>query len=378
VGVPLLALVTGSLVYCVLALLGARRYRSSGSAGLSVWPAVSVIRPLAGAEDNTEANLHSVFEQDYPAEFEVLLSVHTLDDPAVGVARAVMAAHPHVRSRLVVAGVSPMPNAKVWSLRALLLEARHENLLMSDSDVRLDRDCLRGVVAELSQPGVALVTCPYRAVGGPRFWSLVEALGLNTDFLAGMLTQRMLHGMDFAIGPTIATRKSELEAIGGLPHLQKFLAEDFVMGNLMFHRGRQVILSRHVVEHHIGNDRFLKNWRHRLRWARSTRRSRPAGYVGELFTKPVVLALICSIAVHPLWPVLPLAVAFRAAVAWSTAVKILGDPLVSRYWWLMPVEDLSAFATWVLGFFGNTILWRGRELILAPDGSLEMTPDAAD
>ena len=372
-----MGLLTGSLVYCVLAILGARRYRKSGSSPLADWPPVSVMRPLAGAEDNTEDNLRSIFSQNYE-DFEVLLSVHTLDDPAAAIARRVMAEFPNVRSRLVVAGISPMPNAKVWSLRALMLEARHENLLMSDSDVRLDSDCLRLVIAELSQPGVGLVTCPYRAVGGPKLWSRVEALGLNTDFLAGMLTQRMLNGMDFAIGPTIATRKSELDAIGGLAHLQKFLAEDFVMGNLMFERGRTVILSRSVVEHHIGNDDFLKNWRHRLRWARSTRRSRPWGYVGELFTKPVALALICCAAAPRLWPVLPLTMALRAAVAWNTAEKILRDPLIATYWWLVPVEDISTFATWVLGFFGKTILWRGRELVLARDGSFEMTAPAPD
>ncbi len=372
-----MCLLTGSLVYCVLAMLGARSYLRAKAVPLEVWPPVTVMRPLAGAEDNTEANLRSLFSQDYP-DLEVLLSVHTPDDPAAAVARRVMATFPGVRSRLVVAGISPMPNAKVWSLRALMLEARHENLLMSDSDVRLDPDCLRGVVEELSQPGVALVTCPYRAVGGPKFWSRVEALGLNTDFLAGMLTQRYLNGMDFAIGPTIATRQGELEAIGGLAHLQRYLAEDFVMGNMMFERGRKVILSRHVVEHHIGNDDFLKNWRHRLRWARSTRRSRPWGYVGELFTKPVALALFCCAAVPSLWPVLLLTVAVRALVAWNTAVRILKDPAIARYWWLLPVEDLATFATWALGFFGKTIQWRGRDLILARDGSFEMPAPMVD
>jgi ceramide glucosyltransferase len=365
-----LCLWTGSMVYCVLAMRGARSYRRSGAPLPQDWPPVTVMRPLAGAEDNTEANLRSLFSLDYP-EFEVLLSVHTLEDPATAVARRVMEAFPHVPSRLVVAGISPMPNAKVWSLRAIMLQARHELILMSDSDVRLDADCLRIVVSELSQPGIALVTCPYRAVGGPRFWSRVEALGLNTDFLAGMLTQRLLNGMDFAIGPTIGTRKAELDAIGGLAHLQKFLAEDFVMGNLMFQNGRGVILSRSVVEHHIGNDGFLKNWRHRLRWARSTRRSRPWGYVGELFTKPVALAVLCCTLEPRLWPVLVWALAFRSVVAWSTAVRILKDPAIRGFWWLLPVEDASAFVTWVLGFFGKTILWRGRELVLARDGSFE-------
>ena len=368
---PLSALYLGSLVYCVLAVVGAWRYKRSGAPKLTSFPPVTILRPLHGAEDNTEANLRSLFSQVY-SEFEILLSVHEPSDPAVAIARRVMAAFPNVPARLVTAGVSPLPNAKVWSLRALLPLARHEHIFMSDSDIFHPPGSLATVIAELSQPNVALVTCPYRAVGGPRFWSRVEALGLNTDFLGGMLTQRLLNGMDFAIGTTIATRRTELTAIGGLEFLQRYLAEDFAMGNAMHARGRLVILSRNVIEHHVGNDGFIKNWKHRLRWARSTRRSRRLGYLGEIFTKPVAIATIFCILAPQAWGLLLIALFFRAAVAWSTAVEILHDPLIHRYWWLLPLEDLSSFATWVLGFFGNKITWRGRELNLLPDGSFQI------
>jgi ceramide glucosyltransferase len=369
--VVLSALLTGSLVYCVLAMVAAFRYRRSGAPPLQNYPPVTVMRPLSGAADNTEANLRSVFGQDYP-DFEVLLSVHEKTDPAAAIAERVMADFPHVLSRLVVAGVSPLPNAKVWSLRAMWPETRHENVVMADSDIRWEPNCLRVVISELTQSDVGLVTCPYRAAGGPGLWSRLESLGLNTDFLAGMLTQRMLNGMDFAVGCTIATRRAELRAIGGLEHLQRYLAEDFMMGNLVAQGGRKVVLSRSVIEHHIGNDRFLNNWGHRLRWARSTRRSRRMGYIGEIFTKPTALALL-------LWMVWPgaigfvlLAVLFRAGVAWATAGQILRDPLIRRYWWLLPLEDISGFLTWVLGFFGKSITWRGRKLVVARDGSFEL------
>jgi len=352
-------------------MIGAWRYKSTRAPLLKEFPPVSVLRPLAGAEDNTEANLRSVFTQRYP-DFEVLLSVHDANDPAAAVARRVMEVFPAIPSRLIVAGVSPLPNAKVWSLRALLPEARHQHILMTDSDIRLEPDCLQVTISELSQEDVALVTCPYRAAGGPSFWSRIESLGLNTDFLAGMLTQRLLNGMDFAIGCAIATRQPELSAIGGLQGLQRYLAEDFMMGNLMHARGRKVVLSRSVIEHHIGNDPFLKNWKHRLRWARSTRRSRRLGYVGEIFTKPTALALLLWLAAPGAWGFVLVALFFRACVGWMTAVEILNDPLIQRYWWLLPVEDISSFVTWCLGFFGKTITWRGRKLVVGHDGSFEM------
>ncbi len=364
----LLALLTGSIVYCMLAMLAAFRYRRTGAPLVAEFPPVSVMRPMAGAEDNTEANLRSLFAQRYP-EFEVLLSVHEASDPAVRIARRVMAEFPGIPARVIVAGPSPLPNAKVWSLRALIEEAHFENVVMTDSDIRLDANCLRTVISELSAAGVALVTCPYRAVGGPGFWSRIEALGLNTDFLAGILTQRLLNGMDFAVGCTLATRRAELEAIGGLAHLQRYLAEDFMMGKLMHDRGRTVVLSRSVIEHHIGNDPFLKNWKHRLRWARSTRRSRRIGYLGEIFTKPTAIAILLLCVRPGAWPFAIAALLCRAGAAWSTAVAILHDPLIARYWWLLPVEDMASFTTWILGFFGKTILWRGRKLVVARDGS---------
>ena len=216
------------------------------------------------------------------------------------------------------------------------------------------------------------MTCPYRAAGGPKFWSKLEALGLNTEFLGGILTARLLNGMDFAIGCAIATRRADLEAIGGLENLQRYLAEDFTMGSLMRRHGKTVVLSRCIIEHNIGNDGFLKNWAHRLRWARSTRRSRPIGYPGELFTKTTVLAIALWIVAPGAWGLAVLALLFRAGAQWATAIWILNDPLVASRWWLLPIEDIASFATWVLGFFGKTISWRGRKLVLARDGSLEI------
>jgi len=366
-----MALLLGSIVYCVLAIIAAALYRRSRARRAVQLRAVSVLRPLSGAEDNTEANLRSLFEQNYPA-FEVLLSVHDESDPAATIARRVMAAYPAIPSRLVVAGPSPFPNAKVWSLRALLPEARYETLIMSDSDIGVPLDGLTTIVTELAQPNVALVTCPYRAAAGPRFWSRVEALGLNTEFLGGLLTARMLGGVDFAIGCTIAIRREDLASIGGLEHLQRYLAEDFMMGNLIHHQGKTVVLSRCIIEHHIGNDGFLRNWKHRLRWARSTRRSRRIGYIGELFTKTTALALLLWLVARGAWGFALIAVAFRAAEQWATAIWVLDDPLVARYWWLLPVEDVASFVTWCLGFFGKSIVWRGRRLVLTRDGRFEV------
>ena len=368
--VPLIALVSASVIYCVLAIVAAVTYRKSGAPGLREFPPVSVLRPMAGDRDNTEAGLRTVFEQDYPADYEIILGAASPDDAAVPIARRLMAEHPERAARLIFTGDSPHPIRKVWQLRALWEEARHETIVMADSDIRWAPDCLKTVVSELAQHGVGLVTCPYRAIAGPSPWSQMEALGLNADFISGMLTARMLIGMDYAIGCTIATRRSAIDAIGGLGDVQPYLSEDFVIGNRMHASGRTVILSRSVIEHYIGNDAMADVWRHRLRWARGSRRSRPLGYLGEVFTRPAVPAVALWL-LAPEWGWLAaLALAMRLALVWMATVRVLADREIRRRWWLLPAEDVAAFATWMLGFFGNKLVWRGHKLVIHRDGTI--------
>lgn len=361
------ALLLGSLVYCVLALWAARDYKRARAAPSPTMPFISVMKPLSGDEPGLRDNLRSFFEQDYP-EYEVLLAVSSLDDAAARIAREVMAEYPLTHSRLVVSGEAPTPNRKVQSLRAMLADTRYDVLLMADSDVRVGSDLLRVVAAEIEGPGVGLVTCPYRASAGNSIWTATEAIGMNTEFLAQILVARRLGGMDFALGPTLAIRRQALEAIGGFDDLQHYLAEDFVMGNRVARLGGKVILSSFVVEHRLGTQSFRQNFRHRLRWARSTRRSRPWGYVGQIFTNPIPLALLFVATAPRMWPALIVALSLRAAVAWVTAERILRDPLTRDYWYLAPIQDIASFFIWFGGFYGTAIEWRGKRIRILRDG----------
>jgi ceramide glucosyltransferase len=191
---------------------------------------------------------------------------------------------------------------------------------------------------------------------------------MNTEFLAGILVARMLEGMKFAVGPATAARRETLARIGGFDGLKEYLAEDFMMGKLAAEAGYATGLSSCLVEHRIGTQRFRPNFAHRLRWVRSTRRSRPAGYVGQLFTYSLPLALLL-LALKPVWwPVAAAAVLLRAAAAWAVAGWVLHDPLTGRKWWMIPVQDLASFALWIAGFFGNTVSWRGHRYVLYRDG----------
>ena len=374
--VPLVlaALVAGSLVYCALTLIAALRYRGVLPPAPAAWPAISVLKPLAGVDEGLEENLASFFEQSYP-QFEILFAVRSAEDPAIAVLEKLRARYPAVPSRLIVTGEPPYPNAKVYSLDRMLAAAENPLVVMSDSDVRVTPALLSAIAAEFADEKLGLATCPYRAVPGRSFWSTLEALGLNTEFIGGVLVARLLDGMKFALGPTIAARRAALEAIGGFDAVKDFLAEDFVMGSRVAARGFGVILSSYAIEHRIGAQRFGANLRHRLRWNRSTRRSRPWGYVGQVFTNPLPLALILWAARPGWWQVLAAAAVFRAVAGWATSQLVLRDPLTRRLWWLVPLQDIAGFLAWIGGFFGNTILWRGRKYYLRRDGRFELLED---
>jgi ceramide glucosyltransferase len=368
---PLLPLVAGSLVYCVLTIVAAVRYRAVQPSAPREFPPISVLKPLAGVDEGLEQNLRTFFTQKYP-RFEILFAVRSSEDPAIPVAERLRAEYPAIPSRLIVTGEPPYANAKVFSLDHMLAAARHDLLVMSDSDIRVTPNMLSTIAAEFADPRLGLATCPYRAVPGRSFWSTLEAVGLNTEFIGGVLVARMLDGMKFALGPTITARRETLERIGGFDAVKDYLAEDFVMGKLAAERGYGVILSSYVIEHRIGAQAFAANLKHRLRWNRSTRRSRPWGYIGQVFTNPLPLALLLWAASPAWWPLVAATAIFRAAAGWATAGHARRDPLARRLWWLVPLQDVASFVVWVAGFFGNTILWRGRRYYLLPDGRFEL------
>lgn len=364
----LIALVAGGAIYSVLSIFAALRFLAARRSGSPVLEPISILKPLAGLDPGLESNLRACFEQDYPA-FEILFAARDDDDPSIAIVEKLRREYPDVPSRLLITGEPPYPNAKVFSLDRMLAAAGNDLVVMSDSDIRIDRRLLRTVAAEFQDPELGIATCPYRAVAGSSFWSRIEAIGMNTDFLAGILVARILEGMQFAVGPTIAARRSALASIGGFDRLKDYLAEDFVMGKFAAEAGHGVILSSAVVEHHIGSGNFRNNAAHRLRWARSTRRSRPWGYVGQLFTMPLPLAIALVAANTGYWPFALAAIAIRFTAAYVISARVLQ---VRLNWLFLPLEDLAVFCFWVAGFFGKTILWRGRRYKLHSDGRFEL------
>jgi ceramide glucosyltransferase len=365
-------LVVGSLAYCLLVVFAALKHtsetRPAAQAGANTF--ISVLKPLSGIEEGLRENLVSFFEQDY-GQYELLFAVQYADDPAAELLQSLMALYPHVPCRLIVTGKSPYTSSKVYSLSLMTAAAAHDLLVLSDSDIRVDCTFLSRIAAEFSADHYDLATCPYRAVPGRTIWSRLEALGMNTEFWGGVLVAKLIEGVRFAAGPTVVARRKVLNAIPWST-LSGYHAEDFVLGQRAAEKGFRVDLSHCVVEHYLGNDTLQENLLHRMRWGRSTRRSRPWGYIGQVFTYPLPLALLLVAFAPSLWPVLIVAASLRAWAAESVSSWLLNERLSIRDWLWMPVQDLLAFIFWVAGFTGSSIHWRGRRYRLRPDGTLEL------
>ena len=366
--------------YYVLVLLAARQFlrrRRGPDSQVGNVPAISVLKPLAGAEPGLAENLDSFFRLDYP-HYEALFAARDELDPALAIARAARTAYPELEAHVLVAGESDHPNAKVHSLAAMTAAAGGELLVVSDSDIRADPSLLRDLARDFEDPKVGVVTCLYRAVPGPSLWSTLEALGMNTEFWSGVLVAQFLAPMDFAVGPTMAVRRSCLHAVGGWGAFRDYLAEDFQVGRQARLAGYEVRLSTHVVEHRIGSQPLRENLVHRLRWRRSTRRSRPVGYWGEIFANPLPWALLLPIAASGAawsWAALGTCLVLRSLAALLVGGSILRDAQALPRYWMLPLQDVLSLLVWTAGLVGKRIVWRGQTYELARDGRLRTGKD---
>ncbi len=357
---------TGFLVLIIVAAVRFRRRQRTERSLSAEMPAVTVLKPVCGVEPALEANLASYFEQDYP-RYEIIFGARDESDPAIEIARRVSARYPHVPVKFVFSGEPEWPNAKVWSLSKMAPSMSHDYLVLSDSDVHVTPTYLREVVRPLLDPQVGAVTCVYRGVTAGSLSSRIEALGLSVEMTAGVIVADMLEGMTFCLGPTMATRKDVLEAIGGFEALADFYADDYVLGNEVFKSGRTVVLSTYIIDNVLFYQSFKSSISHQVRWMRSTRFSRPAGHASTVLTFAMpfgFLGLIAGLASGH-WGVglgmFGFAALNRVAMSIAAGWGVVSDRYGLRDAWLYPVRDLMGFCWWAASYFSNDMVWRQGE-----------------
>jgi len=390
------------IAYGVLALLGAKAFERSSRVVIEseFAPGVSVLKPLKGLDPRMYAGFVSHCLQNYVGEFEILFGVSSVEDEAVGAVARLRVEYPGVKIRLVECPLRLGTNGKVSTLAQMLPEAAYEMVVVNDSDILVSPGYLGRVVAGFGVGGAAadkqvpfeddnkkgksngkgtgapvgLVTVPYvgTALGG--VWSRLEALGISTDFMPGVLTARKLEGgIRFGLGSTLATTKTALAVIGGFAGLVDQLGDDYEMGARMVAAGYRVELVKEVVATTVPAYSLRGFCEHQLRWARSTRDSRRAGYFGLAVTYVLPWALTVVIASgFSLWSfsLLSLALLVRVSVALTVGVGILRDGQVLRDIWLLPLRDCFGLFFWAWSYASDVVVWRGERFRLR-NGRLE-------
>ena len=319
-------------------------------------PPVTIFKPVHGMEERLEENLESFFQQDYPG-YEIIIGARSGDDPAAGTAEQLRRRYPEVKCRIVISGPPVWPNAKVFTLDKMIPLSRNVFFVISDSDVRVERDFLRNVIPPLFDRKLGLVTCLYRGDPAADFWSLLEALGMSVEMPSGVVMADMLEGIRFALGPAVALRRDALDAIGGIRSTADFYSDDY---------GYKVIFSHHFVHHVLTPRSLLRTLGDQLRWMKSTRHSRPWGHIGTGLTFAMPFGFCGLVAAAALGHIALglsfLGAAFLNRVIQSVVVGwwFLRDPRALRLCWLYPLRDLQGFAVWLASFLSRKFYWRGE------------------
>jgi ceramide glucosyltransferase len=334
-------------------------------------PPVSNLKPVRGLDPDAYENFASFCRQDYP-DYEILFCIGDTDDPAYPVLQQLIEDFPQAKIRIVIGSGRVATNDKVAKLARLVDEASHEHLVISDSDVRVEPNYLRRLVAPLADPQTGAVTCFY-VPGSEHTWvQRLQDVGMLSDFYPGILVAKQLDGVKFALGPSISTKRAYLKEFGGYASIENMPADDLLIGRLIAEHGREVVLLPYAIETVPDYQSLRELFFKRLRWITVMRHMRPWGHVGLIFTLGLPWSLFAAV----IAPSFAIAAAYLGGyfVVRSILTLLVGDTgLKQRGVWsklaLIPVWDAMASLIWLASFTRKSIRWRGHDYFIV-DGQL--------
>jgi ceramide glucosyltransferase len=371
-------LIAPPLCYGLISLLCGRRFFNRNALAGEFMPPVTILKPVKGVDAESFENFASFCEQQYPV-FQIVFAVAAEDDPAVPVIKRLMAAFRDRDMELVIDSTIHGPNYKVCNLIHAYPRAKHDILIVCDSDIRVGPDYLRQVAGIFRDDSVGLVTSLYRSPGVRNIPTALEAMGFTTEMIPNVMVALSLEGLTFALGASMAVRRDALEKIGGFSALVDYLADDYQLGNMVHRAGYRLELSGYFVESVMKRENLRGILSRQLRWARTMRASRPLGYFASGITQPVpamLLALLVSRFSPAGWAAVALLALSRVLVGVTFSRVYVRDGLLPRYLWLLPIRDLLAFGTWAASFLGSRVVWRSHAFLVLPGGTIRDLEEA--
>lgn len=337
-------------------------------------PGVTILKPVKGMDEDSYDNFASFCCQDYSGKVQLIFAVASPDDPAIKIIRQLVDDFTNHDISLVINPATHGPNLKVSNLMNAFPQAKHDVIIINDSDISAPPDYLRSVIAHFSDSQVGLVTSLYRTSNVHGIATALEAIGFTTEMIPNVLVARQLEGLTFALGASIAVRRDALLAIGGFETLSSYLADDYQLGNKVHQAGWLIALDPCFVESVIKAENLMSVLSRQLRWARTIRVSRPGGYLASGVTLPFPTALLATLlAPSPTIGAAAVVLLYgvRLAVSAVFSRRFVRDALFPRWLWLLPLRDMLAFFVWALSFLGNNVEWRGSRFVLKPGGKIE-------
>ncbi len=357
-------------VYGLISVRVAQRFFKSASPVAAQCPPVTLMKPLSGAEPGLRENLETFCTQNYPSAVQMVFGVQAADDPAIKIVDELRAAHPDVEIGLIVGPRREGFNPKVSNLIGMLSSAKHEVLVVSDSDIAVPADYLRTIVGALEQPEVGAVTCFYKGVATSNFWFKMAAMGIDYQFLPNAVFA-VAAGLALpCFGSTIGLRKSVLREIGGFEAFEDRLADDYAIGAAIRSGGYRMAYPPIILSHTCSETTGKELFEHELRWSRTVRSIAGAGHAGSVVTHVMPLALLGALLLAFSYPaVATLAAAVTARLMQKRQVdRLLGRRGPSS--WLLPGRDMLSFAVFLSSFLTKQVDWRGLRYQVKPSGVL--------
>jgi ceramide glucosyltransferase len=356
--------------YTLLAGVLMRRFFARPTAEPESFPAVTIVKPLHGAEWALPGNLASFCEQRYPGPVQYLFGVHDSDDPALEAVEALRRRYPQAHITVVADARLYGPNRKMSNVINMLPQAQHDVLVFADSDVSVGPDYLRHVIGELQKPGVGLVTCVYRGAPDPGFWPRLSVKATNYQFLPGVVTGLALGMARPCFGQTIAMRRTTLDKIGGFRQFVHHLAEDHAIGEAVRKLGEKVAIPPVAVAHACVETSAARLVAHELRWSRTIRSIDPLGHLGSALIHPLAFALLAlMLSGGASWAGLLVLLALASRIV----LKLQADRALRqrcRDLWLLPFWDIVSFSIFVASYFSSRVIWRGFSFTVDGNGML--------